>query len=55
MSVETQFLLADQRNGDKPKPRGDAFFGGGHRDELVMSLLRPDWAACSELSARETR
>jgi len=35
--------------------RGSAFFGGRHRDELVMSLLRPDWAACSELSARETR
>jgi RimJ/RimL family protein N-acetyltransferase len=35
--------------------RGSAFFGGRHRDELVMSLLRPDWVACSELSARETR
>jgi RimJ/RimL family protein N-acetyltransferase len=23
--------------------RGSAFFGGLHRDELVMSLLRPDW------------
>jgi diamine N-acetyltransferase len=23
--------------------RGSAFFGGVHRDELVMSLLRPDW------------
>ena len=35
--------------------RGSAFFGGRHRDELVMSLLRPDWAACSQLSARETK
>jgi RimJ/RimL family protein N-acetyltransferase len=25
--------------------RGSAFFGGLHRDELVMSLLRPDWAS----------
>lgn len=23
--------------------RGSAFFGGIHRDELVMSLLRPEW------------
>ena len=23
--------------------RGNAFFGGIHRDELVMSILRPDW------------
>jgi RimJ/RimL family protein N-acetyltransferase len=23
--------------------RGSAFFGGQHRDELVMALLRPDW------------
>ena len=23
--------------------RGSAFFGGVHRDELVMALLRPDW------------
>jgi RimJ/RimL family protein N-acetyltransferase len=23
--------------------RGSAFFGGAHRDELIMSLLRPDW------------
>jgi RimJ/RimL family protein N-acetyltransferase len=34
--------------------RGSAFFGGAHRDELVMSLLRPDWAAGGQLSARET-
>jgi RimJ/RimL family protein N-acetyltransferase len=25
--------------------RGSAFFGGEHRDELVMSMLRPDWDA----------
>ncbi|HZW74962.1 MAG TPA: GNAT family protein [Caldimonas sp.] len=25
--------------------RGNAFFGGRHRDELVMSILRPEWAA----------
>jgi GNAT superfamily N-acetyltransferase len=25
--------------------RGSAFFGGAHRDELVMAILRPDWAA----------
>jgi RimJ/RimL family protein N-acetyltransferase len=25
--------------------RGSAFFGGVHRDELVMALLRPDWVA----------
>lgn len=24
--------------------RGSAFFGGVHRDELVMALLRPDWS-----------
>ncbi len=24
--------------------RGSAFFGGVHRDELVMALLRPEWA-----------
>jgi diamine N-acetyltransferase len=23
--------------------RGSAFFGGVHRDELVMALLRPEW------------
>jgi hypothetical protein len=23
--------------------RGSAFFAGAHRDELVMSILRPDW------------
>jgi RimJ/RimL family protein N-acetyltransferase len=25
--------------------RGSAFFGGVHRDELVMALLRPEWQA----------
>ena len=25
--------------------RGSAFFGGEYRDELVMAILRPDWAA----------
>ena len=25
--------------------RGSAFFGGVHRDELVMALLRPEWDA----------
>ena len=25
--------------------RGSAFFGGIHRDELVMALLRPEWPA----------
>ena len=34
--------------------RGSAFFGGRHRDEVVMSLLRPDWAAGRQLSASET-
>lgn len=28
--------------------RGSAFFGGIHRDELVMSLLRPEWQAMRE-------
>jgi RimJ/RimL family protein N-acetyltransferase len=23
--------------------RGNVFFGGRHRDELILSLLRPDW------------
>lgn len=25
--------------------RGSAYFGGRHRDELIMSILRSDWAA----------
>ena len=24
--------------------RGSAFFGGAHRDEVVMALLRPEWS-----------
>jgi diamine N-acetyltransferase len=33
--------------GFKPEgvARGSAFFGGTHRDELVMALLRPEWPA----------
>jgi RimJ/RimL family protein N-acetyltransferase len=30
--------------------RGNAFFGGVHRDELVMALLRPEWRG--EMPAR---
>jgi RimJ/RimL family protein N-acetyltransferase len=38
--------------------RGSAFFGGVHRDELMMALLRPEWtadrvAASGELSASQ--
>jgi len=33
--------------------RGAAFFGGVHRDELVMALLRPDWAKAVGAQARE--
>jgi len=25
--------------------RGNAFFGGVHRDELIMAILKPEWAA----------
>lgn len=25
--------------------RGSAFFGGVHRDELVLAVLRPEWEA----------
>ena len=25
--------------------RGNAFFGGAHRDELVMAVLRPEWSS----------
>jgi RimJ/RimL family protein N-acetyltransferase len=28
--------------------RGCAFFGGVYRDELVMSLLRPEWEVCAK-------
>jgi RimJ/RimL family protein N-acetyltransferase len=33
--------------GFKPEgiSRGSAFFGGVHRDELVMALLRPEWSS----------
>ena len=24
--------------------RGNVFFGGAYRDELVMALLRPEWS-----------
>ncbi|WP_442581045.1 GNAT family N-acetyltransferase [Mesorhizobium sp. ASY16-5R] len=27
--------------------RGSAYFGGAHRDEVIMSLLRPEWEALS--------
>jgi RimJ/RimL family protein N-acetyltransferase len=27
--------------------RGSAFFGGLHRDELIMAVLRPEWAAAN--------
>jgi RimJ/RimL family protein N-acetyltransferase len=30
--------------------RGSAFFGGVNRDELVMSLLRPEWAISDKLA-----
>lgn len=28
--------------------RGSAYFGGEYRDELVMSLLRPEWHAAND-------
>jgi RimJ/RimL family protein N-acetyltransferase len=28
--------------------RGNAFFGGVHRDELVMAVLRPEWEAAQD-------
>ena len=31
--------------------RGNAFFGGAYRDELVMALLRPDWSGHAQRSA----
>jgi RimJ/RimL family protein N-acetyltransferase len=33
--------------------RGSAFFGGEHRDELVMALLRPEWSAGPSRSDRD--
>jgi diamine N-acetyltransferase len=29
--------------------RGSAFFGGVHRDELVMALLRPEWPTAPQV------
>jgi RimJ/RimL family protein N-acetyltransferase len=29
--------------------RGSAFFGGIHRDELIMALLRPDWPRADQV------
>jgi RimJ/RimL family protein N-acetyltransferase len=26
--------------------RGSAFFHGEHRDELILSILRPEWVDC---------
>jgi diamine N-acetyltransferase len=34
--------------------RGSAFFGGVHRDELVMALLRPEWAAGRSMSQTQS-
>ena len=34
--------------------RGSAFFGGMHRDELVMAILRPDWEARRAAAAGAT-
>jgi diamine N-acetyltransferase len=30
--------------------RGSAFFGGVHRDELIMAILRPEWPAGGDLA-----
>ena len=35
--------------------RGNAFFGGVHRDELVMALLRPDWEARAPARTRSPK
>lgn len=32
--------------------RGSAFFGGFHRDEMIMSILRPEWIAQNSLQSR---
>jgi diamine N-acetyltransferase len=29
--------------------RGSAFFGGVHRDELIMAIIRPEWTAASAI------
>ena len=34
--------------------RGSAFFGGVHRDELIMSVLRPEWPAGGDLVRGKT-
>ena len=34
--------------------RGSAFFGGVHRDELIMSVLRPEWTAGGNLVPGKT-
>jgi diamine N-acetyltransferase len=34
--------------------RGSAFFGGVHRDELIMSVLRPEWPAGGDLVPGKT-
>src|SRR5262249_49763935 len=33
--------------------RGSAFFGGVYRDELVMALLRPEWATGRERGSEQ--
>ena len=33
--------------------RGNVFFLGRHRDELILSLLRPDWEAGKKLAVRK--
>ena len=36
--------------GFKPEgiARGSAFFGGAYRDELIMAIVRPDWAEAGQ-------
>jgi RimJ/RimL family protein N-acetyltransferase len=43
----TRARRAYERVGFKAEgiSRGSAFFGGVHRDELVMALLRPEWSS----------
>jgi RimJ/RimL family protein N-acetyltransferase len=43
----TRARRAYEAVGFKPEgiSRGSAFFGGVHRDELVMALLRPEWSS----------
>jgi RimJ/RimL family protein N-acetyltransferase len=35
--------------------RGSAYFDADHRDELIMSLLRPEWSIRSGRTARTTK